>query len=370
VSFVAFTTTIPQEYIWAAGLIPLDLNNYFITGDSNLYSMRAEELGMPRNTCSWIKGLLGVFTEQTLLEEISLIIAVTEGDCSNNHGLMSLYKYYFPSIPVLGFSYPSDKNEAKLSIELNKLGSYLGVKTEDALKYKKILDKIRAKIAKLDEQQDLQASIPAEKIQKLLVSATDFNGDYLNYEKQLDEMLGEINHLESQNYLKNKLADGEAESGEDYLQLKEQAEAKSIINRQTVKLGYCGVPCIIKDLFTYIEDNFSAKISYFEVERDFCMLTNNETLEGQYLSFLYPYDVYARIDNINAEVLKRKLDAMIYYTQSFCHRQIDTVLMKNLIKVPLLVVEGDAPSNLDMRTKIRIESFMENLIAKKGRGKN
>lgn len=55
---VGITSTIPIEIVFAAGYIPIDLNNIFIC-DRYAYRMveDAESSGLPRNTCAWIKGI-------------------------------------------------------------------------------------------------------------------------------------------------------------------------------------------------------------------------------------------------------------------------------------------------------------------------
>ncbi|RYD06178.1 hypothetical protein N752_04635 [Desulforamulus aquiferis] len=83
---IGMTTTVPMEVVYAAGKIPVDLNNIFIT-HSNPQGLveEAEIAGYPRNLCAWIKGLYST-TRQSA--DINTVIAVTQGDCSNTHALM------------------------------------------------------------------------------------------------------------------------------------------------------------------------------------------------------------------------------------------------------------------------------------------
>ena len=85
---VGITTTVPVEVILAAGLTPVDLNNRFITDpDPAGLVRRAEEAGLARTLCAWIKGIYAWCLEHP---EVGTIIAVTQGDCSNTHALMEL----------------------------------------------------------------------------------------------------------------------------------------------------------------------------------------------------------------------------------------------------------------------------------------
>ena len=55
---IGMTTTVPVEIILAAGHVPVDLNNIFITGADPVRRVdAAEDAGYPRTICGWIKGL-------------------------------------------------------------------------------------------------------------------------------------------------------------------------------------------------------------------------------------------------------------------------------------------------------------------------
>ena len=78
---IAFTSSFPVEVIFAAGHIPVDLNNVFITNDSSTKVQNAELKGFPRTFCSWIKGNYIA----ALSTNPDLIIGIVEGDCSNSN---------------------------------------------------------------------------------------------------------------------------------------------------------------------------------------------------------------------------------------------------------------------------------------------
>ena len=51
---IGFTTSFPVEVVFAAGHIPIDMNNIFVTGNASDFVEQAEFDGYPRNICSWI----------------------------------------------------------------------------------------------------------------------------------------------------------------------------------------------------------------------------------------------------------------------------------------------------------------------------
>ena len=102
---IGITTTIPIEIVYAAGLVPIDLNNIFICNEEpDVLVDYAEIKGLPRNTCAWIKGIYSA-TKKTGIKKI---IGVVQGDCSNNQALIEVLKT--EGIEVVPFSYPHDKN--------------------------------------------------------------------------------------------------------------------------------------------------------------------------------------------------------------------------------------------------------------------
>ena len=80
-----------------------------------------------------------------------------------------------------------------------------------------------------------------------------------------------------------------------------------------------------------------------------------------YLNFTYPYDIYRRIEDINNNIKLRNLDGIIHYTQSFCFRGIEDIVLRKKLDIPILTIEGDKPGELDSRTKLRIEAFIDML---------
>jgi benzoyl-CoA reductase/2-hydroxyglutaryl-CoA dehydratase subunit BcrC/BadD/HgdB len=58
------------------------------------------------------------------------------------------------------------------------------------------------------------------------------------------------------------------------------------------------------------------------------------------------------------------VDGVIHYVQSFCFRQIEDLIVRRRLPVPVLTLEGDRPGKVDARTRIRIEGFLEMLKAR------
>ncbi len=326
---IGFTTTIPVEILLAANKVPLDLNNIFVTDNSPTHFIDlAHEHGLPRNLCSWIKGLYGVCVE---VKAVDKVITITNGDCSNTHALAELYEHN--GIKTISFSYPLGERDpyAYLKSQMEALASELGTTLEKAIEVSKRTDVIRKKLHHLDRLTS-DGKVSGFENHLWLVSSSDFNSDVDRYENELD----------------------------DFIRIAEQRPAAN----KAVRVGVIGVPTINPAMYDFIEAQ-DCKVVLNEVQRQFSMVSESDDYVTRFLEYTYPYDVYKRIDDIKQQIEAKQIDGLIHYVQSFCYRQIQDILIKKHVGVPVLTIEGDAPGDIDGRTKIRIESFIEMLEHKK-----
>jgi len=324
---VGFTTTVPLEILHAAGKVPVDLNNRFITHpDIKGLLRKAEQDGFPRNVCSWIKGIYAV----VLKLEIDEVIAVTQGDCSNTQALMETLQW--KGVKTIPFFYPYDRDPQFLSLGMEKLMRHFSVTGVQCLEAKTELDAVRRKVHRIDEMTWKENTVTGRENHYFQVSTSDMNGDCASFEAEVERFLTSI--------------DGRQPFGED------------------IRLGYIGVPPLISDLYSYIE-GLNARVVFNEMQRQFSMPCRTDSLVEQYLRYTCPYDIFMRIEDIRREISRRKIDGLIHYVQSFCFRQIEDPLFKKSFTIPTLTIEGDQPSALDSRNRMKIEVFIEMLRLRK-----
>jgi benzoyl-CoA reductase/2-hydroxyglutaryl-CoA dehydratase subunit BcrC/BadD/HgdB len=134
------------------------------------------------------------------------------------------------------------------------------------------------------------------------------------------------------------------------------------INRK-LRLGYIGVPPMTSDIYEFVE-MFDANFVYNEVQREFAFPRADKTLNifEQYYDYTYPYDTEFRIKELQNQIELRKLDGIIHYTQAFCYRAIEDIVLKEKLDIPILNIEGDKLNVLDARTKLRLEAFLDMLL--------
>ncbi len=287
----------------------------------NEYINTAEHDGYPRNVCSWIKGIYGALAYEL---NIDTVVAVTQGDCSNTHALMETLQLI--GIRTIPFAYPYNRDPEALSKEIASLASELGTDMDAAEKMREKLEPIRVQLDRLDEMTWKENLISGDENHAWLVSSSDFNGGYEAFADKLQDFLS-------------------------------KAEIRASYT-ETVRLAYLGVPPILDDLYNVIEE-FGARVVFNEVQRQFSLPRKRSSLVEQYLAYTYPYSIFHRLDYIIPELKRRKIQGVIHYVQSFCHRHIEDLIIRKKLDIPILTIEGESPGIVDARTKIRIQGFIE-----------
>jgi benzoyl-CoA reductase/2-hydroxyglutaryl-CoA dehydratase subunit BcrC/BadD/HgdB len=321
-SLVGFTTTIPVEVILAAGLTPVDVNNIFISApDAYQMVSAAEDEGWPRTVCAWIKG---IYTTLQLHPNIQAVVVVTQGDCSNTHVLMELLEA--EGRPIIPFQFPYPRHRDLLQAQIEQLIAALGTDWPAVIQTWQQLAPIRSRLAELDRLTWETGQVSGSENFQFLIASSDFNTQPKIYAQELHDFL--------------------------------VAAACRPTRPGLVRLGLIGIPPIFTDLFAYLEE-LGAQVVFNEIPRQFSMPYQCLDLVDQYLKYTYPYDIFTRITDIAAAVAQRRLDGLIHYTQSFCFRQIQDRLLRQRLNLPLLTIEGDRPTPLDHRTRLRLEAFVD-----------
>ena len=320
---VGITSTLPVEIVFASDLVPVDLNNIFISSENpgKLVS-QAEAEGFPHNICAWIKGIYSTIINKN----IKNIIAVTGGDCSNTVALSELLAR--KGIRVVTFEYPLNRERHALEKQIGKLMREFQTTFEKVESVRFRLNRIRKKLNILDELTWKENVVSGMENHLYLVKSSDFDTNPTGFEKKLDTFLDKAR--------------------------------KRTPNSTYVRLGYLGVPPIYSDIYQAIESR-GGRVVYNEVQRQFSMPYYKKGLIEQYLSYTYPYGIGSRIEDIKKAIEERNLEGLIHYTQTFCYRQIYDMALRESLSIPILTLEGDRPGKVDSRTALRIETFLEML---------
>ncbi len=320
---IGITTTIPVEVIYAAGLTPVDLNNIFVTApDPRSHVEQAEIAGFPATTCGWIKGIYAAARRA----EVEAVVGVMAGDCSNTQALLEIWQY--EGLRTIPFAYPYDRSPEVLSPEIDRLCTRLGASRDEAERAKERLDAVRSRVLEIDRLTWEEDRVSGFENHLWLVSASDFNGHPEAYGRDTDQFLAEA--------------------------------ARRPARREPVRLAYVGVPPILEGLYDFLEEQ-GARVVFNETQRQFCLPYLGAPLAEAYTKFTYPYGIFARLEDIQREIARRRIHGVVHYVQSFCFRQMEDMLLRKSLRVPVLTLEGDRPMPVDARTRTRLEAFIEML---------
>ncbi|BDB01468.1 2-hydroxyacyl-CoA dehydratase family protein [Clostridium botulinum] len=323
---IGLTTTVPVEVVVAAGYTPVDLNNMFITSENYLkYIDIAERDGFPKSLCAWIKGIYGACLENNIKE----IVGVMEGDCSNTKALIQVFR--LKGIKIYPFSFPHSHSLKDVEIEIRKFMDIFNVNEDKVEQVRKILNRVRKLAKKIDEMTYIDNKVNGFENHLYQVSLSDFNGNIDEFEEHLKKAIGDI-------------------------------DKRKPINKK-LRLAYIGVPPMTGDIYEFVE-NLNARFVYNEVQREFAFPRGIEAANifEQYYDYTYPYDIEFRIKELKKQIENRKIDAIIHYTQAFCHRTVEDIVLKKELDIPMLNIEGDKLNALDARTKLRLEAFLDMLL--------
>lgn len=324
---IGITSTLPVEVLYAAECVPLDLNNQFITHpDPSLLIKQAERNGLPRNVCTWIKGIYALLRARP---ELKTVIAVVQGDCTPMISMLEALAD--EEVQLIPFAYPYEKNRQVFRWELQKLMDTFGVGWDEVNETKKKLDRVRKMAHELDRRAWAQHSVGSKDLLHALVNCTDFKGDPRAFGLELEGLMART-----------------------------EAPAKS----PRLKLGLLGVPGVIQDLDAYLEAK-GARVIYHEVARQFAMPEYGQELLQQYLEYTYPYALAGRVADIQREIERRQLDGLVHYVQAFCHHQIEDLVFRKQLNLPILTLEGERVAPLDNRMKTRVDAFLHLLEDRK-----
>jgi len=305
---IGITALVPPELIFACGASPFDVNN--VIPSSRKY---------PGNKlCAWT----AIWKELLVQKEIHVdsLIVVAGGDCHN--ALVDGQKAAMSGISTHFFFYPFDGDSLYMESQLNRLSEFLG-----GIKYPEKFKKIRElkKQGQIIDHKRSCGKLSSSEAFRILISFSDLAGDVEGFSRIISS-LEEINI--------------------------------DIRNR----IALIGVPPIYHD-FHEVAYSLGLHIVFDELPYEFIShggATIHEMAQN-YCRYTFARPLEFRIDFLNKELKKRKVEGVIHYTQFACHHMLEDEVMREKLDYPILTIQGDLPGKTPQQVKLRLEAFREML---------
>jgi benzoyl-CoA reductase/2-hydroxyglutaryl-CoA dehydratase subunit BcrC/BadD/HgdB len=307
-STVGITALVPPELIFACGKKPCDINNY--VPKSNLQP--ASKL------CAWT----AIWRDMILKGEISLdlLVVVAGGDCHN--ALVDGQKVAMKGLSTFFLFYPFGDDPDYLKNQLEELSLFLGGIVEP--KAFEEVRKLKKKVLEIDHKR-VNGKISAENAFEIMVSASDLRGDLTRFKMHIDEV---------------------EEQKQEY----------------TNRIALLGVPPIYSDFHNTLK-SLGLHVVYDELPFEFAKLSgeNIKVIAKNYCSYTFARNLEFRLNFLETELKKRKVDGVIHYTQFACHHLLEDDVFRERLNYPFLTIQGDLPGKTPKQVKLRLEAFSEML---------
>jgi benzoyl-CoA reductase/2-hydroxyglutaryl-CoA dehydratase subunit BcrC/BadD/HgdB len=305
---VGITALVPPELIFACGKKPIDINNFV---PNSAFQPQSK-------LCAWT----AVWRDLILRKELSpdYLVVVAGGDCHN--ALVDGQKVEMGGLKTFYFFYPFEEDENYLKGQLEGLSSFLGGEVENEM-FEKV-NSLKKQGLELDKKR-IAGKVPADKAFRILVSASDLMGDIDLFEKNLNELQDE------------------------------NVDYKS-------RVALLGVPPIYHD-FHEVLASLGFHVVYDELPYEFVRISgrNINELARNYCNYTFARKLDFRLNFIERELAKRKIDGVIHYTQYACHHLLEDEILRKRLLYPFLTIQGDLPGRTSEQVKMRLEAFSEML---------
>ncbi len=297
---------VPPELVYSCKNVSIDINNYVTSSDK----IPSEKL------CAWC----AIWREMILKKEIDIdkLVVVAGGDCHN--ALVEGQKVAKSGINTHYLFYPYDGDQIYFENQLKKLKDFLGGIKDTS--YFKIIKNLKKRGLNI-ERERIQGKIHPQDYFNTFISFSDLKSNLNLFKKELNSI-------------------------------------KTLELEDNLKIGLIGIPPIYKD-FHSTALSFGLNIIYDELPYEFVRYSgeNLSEISKSYSNYVFAQDIKRRIESINKEIERRKIEGIIHYTQYACHHYLEDSILRDEIDLPFITIQGDIPQKTPEQAKLRLEAFSE-----------
>lgn len=309
---IGITALVPPEVIYACGERSLDLNNFVPHSDLN-----------PKDKiCAWT----AIWRDLVLSGAIKIdsLIVIAGGDCNN--AIVDGEKIELSGIKTLYLMYPFDGSKRLMRMQIDKMLDFLGGVKDRGI-FREIL-RLKKQALRLDELR-VAGKAAAGEVFQVEVCGSDLMSDLGKYEEAIKSVV--------------------------------EIEAET-----TYRIALLGTPPIYPDFHEYLQ-SIGLQVVYDEMPYEFIRLCgkNLEEIASNYRNYTFARNIKFRIEFIESEIKRRKVDAIIHFQQFACHHKLEDPLLRQHFNkelgIPYITIEADLPGRTPEQVKLRLDAFAERL---------
>ena len=305
---VGITAMVPPELVYGCGQTPLDLNNIVPTYGST-----------PRGKiCAWTATWRDALLRGNL--RVDRLVVVAGGDCHN--ALVDGQRVALAGTPTHYLFYPFDGDEGEMNRQLSSLEAFLGGIT-DMNALNEVAD-AKGVCLELDAARS-RDEVPGSRAFEHMIALCDLWGDPRRFVASARRALEEASPVDTD-----------------------------------LRVALVGVPPIYPD-FHEVCEAFGMQVVFDELPWEFVRLAGRSlsSMARAYAGYTFGRELAFRLDLLERELGRRRVDGIIHYTQYACHHVLEDDVLRQRLELPLLTLQGDLPRRCPEQERLRLEAFSE-----------
>jgi benzoyl-CoA reductase/2-hydroxyglutaryl-CoA dehydratase subunit BcrC/BadD/HgdB len=110
-----------------------------------------------------------------------------------------------------------------------------------------------------------------------------------------------------------------------------------------------------------VVEGYGMHVVFDELPWEFTRLggRNISSMARSYTGYTFARELEYRLELLEGELERRRVDGVIHYTQYACHHVLEDEVLRDRLDLPLLTVQGDLPRSCPAQERLRLEAFAE-----------
>ncbi|RMF45570.1 MAG: 2-hydroxyacyl-CoA dehydratase, partial [Deltaproteobacteria bacterium] len=315
------TSPIPLEILLATGREPVDLMRLFLQDSEPRHLLEEAHLaGMTPDAPLIDRALYGTVLARGIREVI--VAAVADRPTRDLADLLARH-----DVRVTWFGWPADRSRESLALEIKKLARHFGAVPVDIDRSLRHLGRVRERLRELDRLVWQEERLEPSQVWHVQLAAADMRAEPERYLDEIEQLIG--------------------------------TSRQAPTAKKATRIACLGdLPCW-SDFFLTLEE-FGGRAIFTEHVHHLTMPARADSLVDQYLAFDLPYDLHRRLDSCLTAIRERGADALVLVRTGRTPGETTfELLVRQMVELPLLVVNCNDCGPLDLSTRLRVRDFLQ-----------